>query len=194
MLGYLRNDVPLIKACKRVGSGTACNLPREEFRVTCMAIPGSLAGVGDGMVFGLAGERLLYFNTTITVKLPLFFLAGSDTKAAATTLYVILTVLPVFLLTVCRGGKRPLRIVVQRFIRIGFLHPGRQPCRAGGFCATLTQRRQLSGRMQTVIGKGKGSPGRGTWACTTKGRASQHTCPTIGKQQRTPCNTKRRAI
>lgn len=157
-----------------------------------MAVPGSLDQVRDGILFKLAGQRIVYFKTTTLMNIPLFFLTGTDLKAAATTLYVVLIVLPFFLFTVCRGGKRPLRIFLNRLVRGGFVQPGIHVCRAGGLCSTLIQRSRLRRRIGRVTEGNEGASG--TWTRPYQTRTSQNNSPTNGKQQGDPCNTKRRPI
>lgn len=99
-----------------------------------MSIPGSLAGIGGGVVFGLAGQRLVYFKVTTTMKLPFCFLDEKVVNSDGTTAKVYLLVLPTFLFTVCRGSKLPLRGILGGVVAMGFVHPPMHGCRVRGVC------------------------------------------------------------
>ena len=81
-----------------------------------VSVPKDLSTVKTKVVFNLTKRQLICFSAALAVGLPLFFLTKDSVGTSGSTLMMIFTMLPLFMLAIYEKHGQPLEIILKHYI------------------------------------------------------------------------------
>ena len=119
-----------------------------------VTIPKDLTKVKSKVLFGLTRRQLICFGAAVLVGVPLFFLLKNRVASSASTLCMILVMLPFFLLAMYEKHGQPLEVILGQMIQAMFVRPKLRPYATNNFYAALARQEQLDKEVRAIV-KGK---------------------------------------
>ena len=108
-----------------------------------VSVPKDLSTVKTKVVFNLTKRQLICFSAALAVGLPVFFLTKDSTGTSSSTLMMIFTMLPLFMLAIYEKHGQPLEVILKHYIEVRFLKPKQRPYKTNNFYALLIRQDQL---------------------------------------------------
>ena len=124
-----------------------------------VTIPKDLTKVKSKVLFGLTKRQLICFGAAALIGVPLFFLLKSVINTTATTLCMILVMLPFFLLAMYERHGQPLEVIAGHIIRSMFTRTKERPYQTNNFYAALERQAQTEKEVMAVVRKAKARNG-----------------------------------
>ena len=120
-----------------------------------VSVPKDLSTVKTKVVFNLTKRQLICFSAAIAVGLPLFFLTKDSTGTSSSTLMMIFTMLPLFILAIYEKHGQPLEIILKHYIEVRFLTPKQRPYKTDNFYALLMRQDKLDKEVKHIVERRK---------------------------------------
>lgn len=106
-------------------------------------------------MFGLTKRQLICFGAAALIGVPLFFLLKAVTGTTAATLFMILVMLPFFLLAMYERHGQPLEVIAGHIIRSMFTRTKERPYQTNNFYAAVERQIQTEKEVSAVVRKAK---------------------------------------
>ena len=116
-----------------------------------VSVPKDLSTVKTKVVFNLTKRQLICFSAALAVGLPLFFLTKDSVGTSGSTLMMIFTMLPLFMLAIYEKHGQPLEIILKHYIEVRFLTPKQRPYKTDNFYALLMRQDKLDKEVKHIV-------------------------------------------
>ena len=116
-----------------------------------VSVPKDLSTVKTKVVFNLTKRQLICFSAALAVGLPVFFLMKDSTGTSSSTLMMIFTMLPLFMLAIYEKHGQPLEVILKHYIEVRFLKPKQRPYKTNNFYALLVRQDQLDKEVKHIV-------------------------------------------
>ena len=116
-----------------------------------VSVPKDLSTVKTKVVFNLTKRQLICFSAALAVGLPVFFLTKDSTGTSSSTLMMIFTMLPLFMLAIYEKHGQPLEIILKHYIEVRFLTPKQRPYKTDNFYALLMRQDKLDKEVKHIV-------------------------------------------
>lgn len=116
-----------------------------------VSVPKDLSTVKTKVVFNLTKRQLICFSAALAVGLPVFFLTKDSTGTSSSTLLMIFTMLPLFMLAIYEKHGQPLEVILKHYIEVRFLNPKQRPYKTNNFYALLIRQDQLDKEVKHIV-------------------------------------------
>ena len=116
-----------------------------------VSVPKDLSTVKTKVVFNLTKRQLICFSAALAVGLPVFFLTKDSTGTSSSTLLMIFTMLPLFMLAIYEKHGQPLEVILKHYIEVRFLKPKQRPYKTNNFYALLIRQDQLDKEVKHIV-------------------------------------------
>ena len=120
-----------------------------------VSVPKDLSTVKTKVVFNLTKRQLICFSAALAVGLPVFFLTKDSTGTSSSTLMMIFTMLPLFILAIYEKHGQPLEIILKHYIEVRFLTPKQRPYKTDNFYALLMRQDKLDKEVKHIVERRK---------------------------------------
>ena len=120
-----------------------------------VSVPKDLSTVKTKVVFNLTKRQLICFSAALAVGLPVFFLTKDSTGTSSSTLMMIFTMLPLFMLAIYEKHGQPLEVILKHYIEVRFLKPKQRPYKTNNFYALLIRQDQLDKEVKHIVERRK---------------------------------------
>ena len=120
-----------------------------------VSVPKDLSTVKTKVVFNLTKRQLICFSAALAVGLPLFFLTKNSVGTSGSTLMMIFTMLPLFILAIYEKHGQPLEIILKHYIEVRFLNPKQRPYKTENFYAVLIRQDKLDKEVKHIVERRK---------------------------------------
>lgn len=120
-----------------------------------VSVPKDLSTVKTKVVFNLTKRQLICFPAALAVGLPLFFLTKDSVGTSSSTLMMIFTMLPLFMLAIYEKHGQPLEIILKHYIEVRFLTPKQRPYKTDNFYALLMRQDKLDKEVKHIVERRK---------------------------------------
>ena len=116
-----------------------------------VSVPKDLSTVKTKVVFNLTKRQLICFSAALAVGLQVFFLTKDSTGTSSSTLMMIFTMLPLFMLAIYEKHGQPLEVILKHYIEVRFLKPKQRPYKTNNFYALLIRQNQLDKEVKHIV-------------------------------------------
>ena len=116
-----------------------------------VSVPKDLSTVKTKVVFNLTKRQLICFSAALAVGLPVFFLTKDSVGTSSSTLMMIFTMLPLFMLAIYEKHGQPLEIILKHYIEVRFLTPKQRPYKTDNFYALLMRQDKLDKEVKHIV-------------------------------------------
>lgn len=116
-----------------------------------VSVPKDLSTIKTKVVFNLTKRQLICFSVALAVGLPVFFLTKDSTGTSSSTLMMIFTMLPLFMLAIYEKHGQPLEVILKHYIEVRFLKPKQRPYKTNNFYALLIRQDQLDKEVKHIV-------------------------------------------
>ena len=116
-----------------------------------VSVPKDLSTIKTKVVFNLTKRQLICFSAALAVGLPVFFLTKDSTGTSSSTLMMIFTMLPLFMLAIYEKHGQPLEVILKHYIEVRFLKPKQRPYKTNNFYALLIRQDQLDKEVKDIV-------------------------------------------
>ena len=116
-----------------------------------VSVPKDLSTVKTKVVFNLTKRQLICFSVALAVGLPVFFLTKDSTGTSSSTLMMIFTMLPLFMLAIYEKHGQPMEVILKHYIEVRFLKPKQRPYKTNNFYALLIRQDQLDKEVKHIV-------------------------------------------
>ena len=116
-----------------------------------VSVPKDLSTVKTKVVFNLTKRQLICFSAALAVGLPLFFLTKDSVGTSGSTLMMIFTMLPLFMLAIYEKHGQPLEVILKHYIEVRFLTPKQRPYKTDNFYALLMRQDKLDKEVKHIV-------------------------------------------
>ena len=116
-----------------------------------VSVPKDLSTVKTKVVFNLTKRQLICFSAALAVGLPVFFLMKDSTGTSSSTLMMIFTMLPLFMLAIYEKHGQPLEVILKHYIEVRFLKPKQRPYKTNNFYTLLIRQDQLDKEVKHIV-------------------------------------------
>ena len=120
-----------------------------------VSVPKDLSTVKTKVVFNLTKRQLICFSAALAVGLPVFFLTKDSVGTSSSTLMMIFTMLPLFMLAIYEKHGQPLEIILKHYIEVRFLTPKQRPYKTDNFYALLMRQDKLDKEVKHIVERRK---------------------------------------
>ena len=120
-----------------------------------VSVPKDLSTVKTKVVFNLTKRQLICFSAALAVGLPLFFLTKDSVGTSSSTLMMIFTMLPLFMLAIYEKHGQPLEVILKHYIEVRFLKPKQRPYKTNNFYALLMRQDKLDKEVKHIVERRK---------------------------------------
>lgn len=120
-----------------------------------VSVPKDLSTVKTKVVFNLTKRQLICFSAALAVGFPLFFLTKDSVGTSSSTLMMIFTMLPLFMLAIYEKHGQPLEVILKHYIEVRFLTPKQRPYKTDNFYALLMRQDKLDKEVKHIVERRK---------------------------------------
>ena len=120
-----------------------------------VSVPKDLSTVKTKVVFNLTKRQLICFSAALAVGLPVFFLTKDSVGTSSSTLMMIFTMLPLFMLAIYEKHGQPLEIILKHYIEVRFLTTKQRPYKTDNFYALLMRQDKLDKEVKHIVERRK---------------------------------------
>ena len=120
-----------------------------------VSVPKDLSTVKTKVVFNLTKRQLICFSAALAVGLPLFFLTKDSVGTSGSTLMMIFTMLPLFMLAIYEKHGQPLEVILKHYIEVRFLTTKQRPYKTDNFYALLMRQDKLDKEVKHIVERRK---------------------------------------
>ena len=130
-----------------------------------VTIPKDLTKVKSKVMFGLTKRQLICFGAAALIGVPLFFLLKTAVSSSVARIWMIVAMLPFFLLAMYERHGQPLEVIAGQMIQAMFIRPKERPYQTNNFYAAIARQNQVEKEVRKIVQKSRtaerGGPGKG---------------------------------
>lgn len=116
-----------------------------------VTVPKDLTKVKTKVLFNLTKRQLICFGGGLLIGVPLFFLTKASLGNTLSTLLMIFTMLPAFLLALYEKNGQHLEVILRNMIRSVFLRPKQRLYKTNNFYAVIERQNQLDKEVYNIV-------------------------------------------
>lgn len=116
-----------------------------------VTVPKDLTKVKTKVLFNLTKRQLICFGGGLLIGVPLFFLTKASLGNTLSTLLMIFTMLPAFLLALYEKNGQHLEVILRNMIRSVFLRPKQRLYKTNNFYAVIQRQNQLDKEVYNIV-------------------------------------------
>lgn len=116
-----------------------------------VTVPKDLTKVKTKVLFNLTKRQLICFGGGLLIGVPLFFLTKASLGNTLSTLLMIFTMLPAFLLALYEKNGQHLEVILRNMIRSVFLRPKQRLYKTNNFYAVIERQNKLDKEVYNIV-------------------------------------------
>ena len=120
-----------------------------------VTVPKDVTKVKTKVLFNLTKRQLICFGGGLLIGVPLFFLTRNSLGNTMSTLLMIFSMVPAFLLAMYERNGQHLEVVLRNMIRSVFLRPKKRLYKTNNFYAVIERQNNLDKEVYSVVHKEK---------------------------------------
>jgi hypothetical protein len=105
------------------------------------------------VLFNLTKRQLICFGGGLLIGVPLFFLTRNSLGNTMSTLLMIFSMVPAFLLAMYEKNGQHLEVILRNMIRSVFLRPKKRLYRTNNFYAVIDRQNKLDKEVYRIVHK-----------------------------------------
>jgi hypothetical protein len=120
-----------------------------------VTVPKDVTKVKTKVLFNLTKRQLICFGGGLLIGVPLFFLTRNSLGNTMSTLLMIFSVVPAFLLAMYEKNGQHLEVILRNMIRSVFLRPKKRLYKTNNFYAVIERQNNLDKEVYSIVHKEK---------------------------------------
>ena len=120
-----------------------------------VTVPKDLTKVKTKVLFNLTKRQLICFGGGLLIGVPLFFLTRNSLGNTMSTLLMIFSMVPAFLLAMYEKNGQHLEVILRNMIRSVFLRPKKRLYKTNNFYAVIERQNNLDKEVYSIVHKEK---------------------------------------
>ena len=116
-----------------------------------VTVPKDLTKVKTKVLLNLTKRQLVCFSGGLLIGVPLFFLTKAPLGNTVSTLLMVFTMLPAFLLALYEKNGQHLEVILRNMIRSVFLRPKQRLYKTNNFYAVIERQNQLDKEVYNIV-------------------------------------------
>ena len=118
-----------------------------------VTVPKDVTKVKTKVLFNLTKRQLICFGGGLLIGVPLFFLTRNSLGNTMSTLLMIFSMVPAFLLAMYEKNGQHLEVILRNMIRSVFLRPKKRLYRTNNFYAVIDRQNKLDKEVYRIVHK-----------------------------------------
>ncbi len=114
-------------------------------------IPKDLTKVKSKVLFNLTKRQLVCFGLGALIGVPIFFVTKDLIGTSASTMLMIVVMLPFFLFAMYERNGQPLEVLLKQMIQAKFVQPKERPYQTDNFYETIDQNIRIRKEVRKVV-------------------------------------------
>ena len=120
-----------------------------------VTVPKDVTKVKTKVLFNLTKRQLICFGGGLLFGVPLFFLTRNSLGNTMSTLLMIFSMVPAFLLAMYEKNGQHLEVILRNMIRSVFLRPKKRLYKTNNFYAVIERQNNLDKEVYSIVHKEK---------------------------------------
>lgn len=120
-----------------------------------VTVPKDVTKVKTKVLFNLTKRQLICFGGGLLIGVPLFFLTRNSLGNTISTLLMIFSMVPAFLLAMYEKNGQHLEVILRNMIRSVFLRPKKRLYKTNNFYAVIERQNNLDKEVYSIVHKEK---------------------------------------
>ena len=120
-----------------------------------VTVPKDVTKVKTKVLFNLTKRQLICFGGGLLIGVPLFFLTRNSLGNTMSTLLMIFSMVPAFLLAMYEKNGQHLEVILRNMVRSVFLHPKKRLYKTNNFYAVIERQNNLDKEVYSIVHKEK---------------------------------------
>lgn len=120
-----------------------------------VTVPKDVTKVKTKVLFNLTKRQLICFGSGLLIGVPLFFLTRNSLGNTMSTLLMIFSMVPAFLLAMYEKNGQHLEVILRNMIRSVFLRPKKRLYKTNNFYAVIERQNNLDKEVYSIVHKEK---------------------------------------
>ena len=120
-----------------------------------VTVPKDVTKVKTKVLFNLTKRQLICFGGGLLIGVPLFFLTRNSLGNTMSTLLMIFSMVPAFLLAMYEKNGQHLEVILRNMIRSVFLRPKKRLYKTNNFYAVIERQNNLDKEVYNIVHKEK---------------------------------------
>ena len=120
-----------------------------------VTVPKDVTKVKTKVLFNLTKRQLICFGGGLLIGVPLFFLTRNTLGNTMSTLLMIFSMVPAFLLAMYEKNGQHLEVILRNMIRSVFLRPKKRLYKTNNFYAVIERQNNLDKEVYSIVHKEK---------------------------------------
>ena len=120
-----------------------------------VTVPKDVTKVKTKVLFNLTKRQLICFGGGLLIGVPLFFLTRNSLGNTMSTLLMIFSMVPAFLLAMYEKNGQHLEVILRNMIRSVFLRPKKRLYKTNNFYAVIERQNNLDKEAYSIVHKEK---------------------------------------
>ena len=120
-----------------------------------VTVPTDVTKVKTKVLFNLTKRQLICFGGGLLIGVPLFFLTRNSLGNTMSTLLMIFSMVPAFLLAMYEKNGQHLEVILRNMIRSVFLRPKKRLYKTNNFYAVIERQNNLDKEVYSIVHKEK---------------------------------------
>ena len=120
-----------------------------------VTVPKDVTKVKTKVLFNLTKRQLICFGGGLLIGVPLFFLTRNSLGNTMSTLLMIFSMVPAFLLAMYEKNGQHLEVIQRNMIRSVFLRPKKRLYKTNNFYAVIERQNNLDKEVYSIVHKEK---------------------------------------
>jgi len=120
-----------------------------------VTVPKDVTKVKTKVLFNLTKRQLICFGGGLLIGVPLFFLTRNSLGNTMSTLLMIFSMVPAFLLAMYEKNGQHLEVILRNMVRSVFLRPKKRLYKTNNFYAVIERQNNLDKEVYSIVHKEK---------------------------------------
>ena len=120
-----------------------------------VTVPKDVTKVKTKVLFNLTKRQLICFGGGLLIGVPLFFFTRNSLGNTMSTLLMIFSMVPAFLLAMYEKNGQHLEVILRNMIRSVFLRPKKRLYKTNNFYAVIERQNNLDKEVYSIVHKEK---------------------------------------
>ena len=120
-----------------------------------VTVPRDVTKVKTKVLFNLTKRQLICFGGGLLIGVPLFFLTRNSLGNTMSTLLMIFSMVPAFLLAMYEKNGQHLEVILRNMVRSVFLRPKKRLYKTNNFYAVIERQNNLDKEVYSIVHKEK---------------------------------------
>lgn len=120
-----------------------------------VTVPKDVTKVKTKVLFNLTKRQLICFGGGLLIGVPLFFLTRNSLGNTMSTLLMIFSMVPAFLLAMYERNGQHLEVILRNMVRSVFLRPKKRLYKTNNFYAVIERQNNLDKEVYSIVHKEK---------------------------------------